>query len=81
MNKIAMVVVATAALMFGWAIAAVFFAIPLWLLWTGLGFGREYFDFLPDAYLEPDFLDVVGLLLIVSILKTAILPQPVAEGK
>lgn len=60
----------------GWLIAALlcfFIAIPVWMLWNMLA--PTYFYWLPKVYLELPFWHVVGLLWLVSSLRSLLLPS------
>ena len=62
---------------FGWVVSlalSMFLAVPLWFLWTKCGLGSEYFGFLPPRYLDIEFWNIVGLLMLISILKAVLLP-------
>ena len=62
----------------GWIIGVVLhasLAIPFWLAWTVCGLGAKYFYFLPEVYQNVPFWNCVGLFVVVSILKTVLLPR------
>lgn len=61
---------------FGWLISAAlafFAAIPLWFLWSWLG--PTYFSFVPPAYLNIDFWDTVGMLVLIGFIKLIVYPS------
>ncbi len=61
----------------GWAMSLLFntsLAVPFWAIWTHWGLGQKYFYFLPDIYLSIPFWHCVGLFIIISILKTVLIP-------
>jgi hypothetical protein len=60
----------------GWivsAILAVFITIPLHFLWTWLA--PVYFSFVPAVYLNMDFWDMAGLLVLIGFIKLIIYPS------
>lgn len=65
----------------GWAIAAVvcfFVAIPLFFLWNSLA--PVYFYWLPKVYLDLPFWHIVGLLWLLSSLRSLVLPTNVSSS-
>lgn len=60
----------------GWLISAVFavlIAIPLHFLWGWLG--PTYFSFVPAIYLNMDFWDMAGLLVLIGFIKLIVYPS------
>lgn len=60
----------------GWLISAIFavlIAIPLHFLWGWLG--PTYFGFVPAIYLNMDFWDMAGLLVLVGFIKLIVYPS------
>jgi hypothetical protein len=51
------------------------FAVPFWFLWTYVGISEIYFYWLPPIYLNIPFWDCVWLGMIISILKSVVLPH------
>lgn len=49
-------------------VAALFPAAILWFLWTFLGYGAHYFNFLPVQFHTVPFLDCFVLIIIVGFL-------------
>lgn len=63
-------VVIAAIGIFGAAIAfAVVVTFPLWFIWTYLGYGVKYFYWLPGVFQAPGFWNVLGLMVLISILR------------
>jgi hypothetical protein len=62
----------------GWFLGlmfAVFSAVPFWFLWTYCGLGQRYFYFLPAVYIDMGFWNIVGLFLVISILRSRLMPD------
>lgn len=62
----------------GWVLSLFFsisLAIPFWLLWTVFGLGDTYAYWLPPIYQHPGFWACVGLFIVISILKSVLLPH------
>jgi hypothetical protein len=62
----------------GWLLSLVFstsLAVPFWICWTACGIGARYFYWLPDVYHEIPFWNCVGLFMVMSILKAAVIPR------
>lgn len=60
----------------GWfisALMAILIAIPLHWLWGWLG--PIYFSFVPAVYLNMDFWDMAGLLILIGFLKLIVYPS------
>lgn len=60
----------------GWLIGFILhasLAIPFYFLWNGLA--PTYFYWLPSLYLQLNFWTIVGLFMLLSILKTVLLPR------
>lgn len=60
----------------GWLISAIFavlIAIPLHFLWGWLG--PTYFSFVPAIYLNMDFWDMAGLLVLIGFIKLIVYPS------
>ena len=67
----------------GWLLSLLFsisVSIPFWFLWTSCNFGTTYFQFLPTQYQSIPFWDCVGLFIIISILKSALMPSVSASA-
>lgn len=59
----------------GWIVGAFFhtcLAIPFYFIWNALA--PTYFYWLPNVFHQIDFWDCVGLFIVISILKSVILP-------
>lgn len=62
----------------GWLMSLFFsvsMSVPFWFIWTNLGIGAKYFGWLPAQYQAIPFWDVVGLVIVASILKSILLPR------
>ncbi len=62
----------------GWLLSVFFsisISIPFWFLWTYHEYGKRFFYWLPEIYQSIAFWDVVALAIIVSILKSILLPK------
>lgn len=62
----------------GWIFSFIFsisLAIPFWLCWTVFGLGSKYFYFVPQVYQHINFWPCVGLFMILSILKSILVPR------
>lgn len=53
-------------------------SIPFWIIWTGFGIGRNYFDFLPEKYQAPGFWDCVGIFIVIPIIYGIFVPKLVS---
>lgn len=61
---------------FGWIIGLFFhvaLAVPFWIAWNALA--PKFFYWLPPVFLSIGFWEIVGLFVIVSILKSLLLPR------
>lgn len=61
---------------FGWLIGAILhisLAVPFYFIWNALA--PTYFYFVPTVYQQIDFWDCVGLFIVISILKTVLVPR------
>ena len=68
----------TALPIIGWLLSLLFsmsMSIPFWYLWTVCNLGEKYFYFLPNVYKEIGFWNCVGLFIVISILKSVLLPR------
>lgn len=62
----------------GWFIDLCFkisLAIPFWIVWVGFGVGKDYFDFLPEKYLNIGFWTTVGIFIVVPIIYGVFIPK------
>lgn len=62
----------------GWVISffiSVSLAVPFWIAWTACGIGDTFFYFLPPVYHAPGFWSCVGLFIVISILKSVLIPR------
>lgn len=60
----------------GWLVGLFFhtmLAIPFYFVWNGLA--PVYFYWLPEVYKHIDFWTIVGLFILLSILKSVLLPN------
>ena len=65
----------------GWLVGLFFhtmLAIPFYFVWNWLA--PTYFYWLPSVYLQIGFWNIVGLFIIMSILKTVLLPTFVSRN-
>lgn len=63
---------------FGWFFSFFFMvslSVPFWFIYTHIGLGTKYFAFLPAIYQAIPFWDTVGLFMVISILKSIMLPR------
>ena len=61
----------------GWLIAPLISAcaaLPFYVLWHWFNV-KKFFTFLPDVYLNAGFWEMVGLFLVLSMLKSLLLPS------
>ncbi len=61
---------------FGWLLGAILhisLAIPFYFIWNALA--PTYFYFVPLVYQQIDFWNCVGLFIVISILKTVLIPR------
>lgn len=61
----------------GWiieAVVAVSMAVPFWFFWTLFDFGSIYFYWIPETYQSIPFWHCVGLFIVISILKSVLIP-------
>jgi len=62
----------------GWILSFIFTAslsLPFWLIWTVYGIGQKYFYWIPETYQKIPFLECIGLFVVISILKSALIPK------
>lgn len=61
----------------GWALsllANISLSVPFWICWTACGIGAKYFYWLPAVYQVIPFWNCVGLFIVISIIKGALMP-------
>lgn len=62
----------------GWLMSFVFsvsLSVPFWICWTKCGIGHKYFYWLPEIYQSINFWPCVGLFIVISILKSTLVPR------
>lgn len=67
----------------GWFISllvAMSLAVPFWFVWSCLGIGATFFNFLPAVWLTIGFWQTVGVFTCVSILKLVVFPRSVVNN-
>lgn len=61
----------------GWLISmciSISMSVPFWICWNACGIGAKYFYWLPEVYQQIPFWNCVGLFMVVSILKSILIP-------
>ena len=62
----------------GWLLSLFFsvsLSVPFWFCWTKCNLGARYFYWLPGVYHQIPFWHCVGLFMVLSILKWALVPR------
>ena len=62
----------------GWILSLIFTAslsLPFWLIWTVYGIGQKYFYWIPETYQSIPFQECIGLFMVISILKSVLIPK------
>lgn len=62
-------------------VSALVAMVPFWLIWTVCGIGATYAYWLPEVYLRPSLLDCIGLFVVLTIIRTILVPMRKEKAK